>query len=818
MLLVCLTVSFAVQAQDKVYTAKEALQLVKEEKYVEAERAYAQLLQKYDREPRYNYYYGICLLQNNRDISHAVKRLKYAALKGVSRDTYYYLGRAYQLRCEFDEALKNYKRYLKYASGSDSRKEKAEVYIRECQTGKEASAKIYNLTVYGRDTTSLDQLLAHYHPVKDVGQVLRNKDFFESGLDPEGVLYLTERGDEVYFSMADAEDSGKNLYKMEKLLDGWGDSNSLDAINSEANDVHPFLQIDGATLYFASDRPGGLGGYDIYTTTYDAETKSFDEPVNMGIPFNSPKDDLLFVTDEFNGSAWFASNRETANDLWMVYHIKWDDSVVKNVVMDMNQVKLAVNMPLADDVSESRDVGVVNGNGDTLSDEEVSAGFSFMIADTIVYTDLSHFNNDEARAAFEKGLDMEHQKDSLSLLMGDKREAYARSHVETEQAKLVNEILSLEKEVYGLDGQIDNYFFTARRTELVTIRELVKSGQYQPPAQVKVERKDDLAVNGIFIPGDFTYYTNDEFAFRLGELDSMYQILFYEDEIRKLKHADSLYVWGNILTLEASRMLEQSSLQPETGPVISSPFKKKDSLAGDESPSESMVKKSRELKVTALKLYHKSLNDKYELYRDKIKEVVLGEPTTDFTFLEEPQGRANAYFRKANEYDMELMGFDLETYERAGAMKRSGVSEQEAALFAYLEYAQGAPEKAKTTAPKGKVQKTYQELHKGDEAVKSAAATGKKEEVKSAPNAIVYKIQIGVFRNEPNKAALNLIPAVSTISIPGKGLTKYYAGRYDSYKEAQQMIDSVRMAGFTGAFVVAFKGEKQINLSEELKK
>ncbi|MBI9062492.1 MAG: PD40 domain-containing protein [Marinilabiliaceae bacterium] len=818
MLLVCLTVSFAVQAQDKVYTAKEALQLVKEEKYVEAEQAYAQLLQKYDREPRYNYYYGICLLQNNKDIPHAVKRLKYAALKGVSRDTYYYLGRAYQLGCEFDEALKNFNRYMKYASGSDGRKEKAVVYMEECQAGKEASAKIYNLTVYRRDTTTLAQLLEHYHPVKDVGEVLRNKDFFESGLDPEGLLYLTERGDEVYFSMADDEDGGKNLYKMEKLLDGWGDSNSLDAVNSDANDVYPFLQIDGATLYFASDRPGGLGGYDIYTTTYDAETKSFDEPVNMGIPFNSPKDDLLFVTDEFNSSGWFASNRETANDQWMVYHIKWDDSVVKNVVMDMNQVKIAVNMPLADDVSENGGVGVANGNGDPFSEEEVSAAFSFMIADTIVYTEFSHFNNDEARAAFEQGLGMEHQKDSLSLLMGDKREAYARSNVETEQAKLVNEILALEKEVYGLDGQIENYFFTARRTEQGTIRELVKTGRYQPPVQVKVERKDDSAINGIFIPGDFTYYTNDEFTFRLGELDSMYQILFYEDEIRKLKHADSLYVWGNILTLEASKMLEQSSLQPETGPVISSPFKKKDSLAADESPSESMVKKSRELKVTALKLYHKSLNEKYELYRDKIKEVVLSEPTTDFTFLDEPQGRANAYFRKANEYDMELMGFDLEKYERAGAMKRSGVSEQEASLFAYLEYAKGTAEVVKKTAPKGKVQKTYQELHKGDEAVKSAAATTKRDKVKAASTAIVYKIQIGVFRNEPNKAALSLIPTVSTISIPEKGLTKYYAGRYDSYKEAQQMIDSVRKAGFTGAFVVAFKGDKQINLSEELKK
>jgi hypothetical protein len=42
-------------------------------------------------------------------------------------------------------------------------------------------------------------------------------------------------------------------------------------LNSSGSDFHPYLSADGRTIYFASDRPGGLGGADLYTSTRDAE-------------------------------------------------------------------------------------------------------------------------------------------------------------------------------------------------------------------------------------------------------------------------------------------------------------------------------------------------------------------------------------------------------------------------------------------------------------------------------------------------------------------------------------------------------------------
>jgi hypothetical protein len=49
----------------------------------------------------------------------------------------------------------------------------------------------------------------------------------------------------------------------------WGTPVNLGpGVNSASNDLHVSLSPDGLTLYFASDRPGGVGGYDLYQTEW----------------------------------------------------------------------------------------------------------------------------------------------------------------------------------------------------------------------------------------------------------------------------------------------------------------------------------------------------------------------------------------------------------------------------------------------------------------------------------------------------------------------------------------------------------------------
>ncbi|MCT4586346.1 MAG: hypothetical protein N4A71_00845 [Carboxylicivirga sp.] len=797
--------------ETKRYSAKEALAIFKEGDYVEAEQAYAYLLKSYDRQIKYNYYYGICLIQNNHDLSQAVKRLKYAALKGVSRDAYYYLGRAYQLTYQFEEAIKQYSRFLKYASASDIRNGKAELYRQECEFGMQHAAKIYHLEVYGRDTVDVQNVLSAYRPAKDVGKVTYNKDFFESGLDPNGILYLTERGDEVYFSMGKGEEP-KNLYKMEKLLDGWSESKALDGINSASNEVEPFVLIDGATIYFSSNREGGFGGYDLYRANYDAESKTFTEPVNLGIPFNSPKDDHLFVADEFNQVAWFASNRETNDSTLLVYTIKWDESVVKNFVNDFNEIKEEAALKIAEGSIWSDKEGGADANKNVVKKEKQ---FYFVVADTLEYSHPDHFKSDQARQLFTQGMTLQFQKDSLSHLMKEKRAAYARSNSETELSMLVNDILLLEKNVYGIDAKIERSFYQARLTEQNKIKELVAAGEYSAPTQVKVEKKSKINYKEVLIPEEYSFYTDEEFARELEELEKMYHKLFDAEDIKQLKRADSLFIWGNILNLESSKILENASEAGGEKENLINLIKRNDSL-DDSSPVQGEIEKAKELKMTALKLYHESLDIKQRMYSDKIHQTLMANSVADLSALEQLQSEGAEYFKEAGELVSEEMGFDILLYEKAGTIKRNGVKIQEKGLMEYSG-ATESNEKIEVESPKKTIPKTYQELQGGVEE-KEPAKVVENAFRKSTDESLVYKIQIGVFRNEPNKSSLAKIPAISKIAIPDRDLTKYFAGNYSTYAKAQEDLSIVRAAGFEGAFVVVFKDGKQINLTEELKK
>ncbi|MGB0430238.1 MAG: OmpA family protein [Bacteroidia bacterium] len=83
----------------------------------------------------------------------------------------------------------------------------------------------------------------------------------------------------------------------------------LRGINTISNEISPFLDSD-STLYFASDRKDGKGGYDIYYSrpTNESLTK-WSEPKNL-TAVNSEKFDAYFIKDQ-KGRAYFSSNRKS---------------------------------------------------------------------------------------------------------------------------------------------------------------------------------------------------------------------------------------------------------------------------------------------------------------------------------------------------------------------------------------------------------------------------------------------------------------------------------------------------------------------------
>ncbi|WP_439184079.1 hypothetical protein [Carboxylicivirga taeanensis] len=115
---------------------------------------------------------------------------------------------------------------------------------------------------------------------------------------------------------------GMDIYLCQKLPDGsWGPAKRLsDAINTPLNEESPFLSYDGQLLYFASEGHTSMGGYDIFKCEKDSNG-NWGQAINIGYPINTPGDDLFYFPTTDGQRVYFASERNEGfgrTDLYII--------------------------------------------------------------------------------------------------------------------------------------------------------------------------------------------------------------------------------------------------------------------------------------------------------------------------------------------------------------------------------------------------------------------------------------------------------------------------------------------------------------------
>ena len=80
-------------------------------------------------------------------------------------------------------------------------------------------------------------------------------------------------------------------------------------LNTAALEGCPFIAPDGKTLFMASNRPGGLGGIDIWVSTRTTTSGAWGRPVNAGAPVNSTDNDFCPTLAPDGHTFFFVSNR-----------------------------------------------------------------------------------------------------------------------------------------------------------------------------------------------------------------------------------------------------------------------------------------------------------------------------------------------------------------------------------------------------------------------------------------------------------------------------------------------------------------------------
>ncbi|MEO0041236.1 MAG: hypothetical protein RL329_684 [Bacteroidota bacterium] len=84
-------------------------------------------------------------------------------------------------------------------------------------------------------------------------------------------------------------------------------------VNSSADEVTPFYDLETEMLYFASNGKQSIGGLDIFKTK-NVGGKNWNAPENVGLPYNSAADDYYFIQNRAKTGGFFTSNRRFAGE------------------------------------------------------------------------------------------------------------------------------------------------------------------------------------------------------------------------------------------------------------------------------------------------------------------------------------------------------------------------------------------------------------------------------------------------------------------------------------------------------------------------
>jgi len=120
-------------------------------------------------------------------------------------------------------------------------------------------------------------------------------------------------GKTLFFTSDKSGVGGTDIFYSTLGKKGWSRARNLGApINTTANEGFPFMSSDGK-LFFCSKGHTSYGGFDIFVSEQD-QKGNWSQPINVGLPINSPADDISIYLSKDLTRGMFASSREGGDD------------------------------------------------------------------------------------------------------------------------------------------------------------------------------------------------------------------------------------------------------------------------------------------------------------------------------------------------------------------------------------------------------------------------------------------------------------------------------------------------------------------------
>ena len=181
----------------------------------------------------------------------------------------------------------------------------------------------------------------------DIYYSIRMGDVWSEAINPGAPLNtkhwetypsLSPTGDELYFASNRPGGVGKSdIWKSKVTILENGMLNFSEPVNlgpkvnSPEDELSPFIHADNHTLYYSSKGMKGLGGYDVFVT-YKDSLGEWSEPKNIGYPLNTCKDEIGFVVNAYGDKAYFSSDGQEKNGQGRdIYEVSLTDTNLRPV-------------------------------------------------------------------------------------------------------------------------------------------------------------------------------------------------------------------------------------------------------------------------------------------------------------------------------------------------------------------------------------------------------------------------------------------------------------------------------------------------------
>lgn len=358
---------------------------------------------------------------------------------------------------KFAEAARLLQRDIDAARSAGKSTTRLEADLRRANLGEDMLRGTEKIEFVDSFKVGRDEVLNHLHLSPESGKfvMMENEaDNFKIQPDILGKCgHINELNNRIIFSAMDSTAEVKNLYEAYSSGKAWTSATPLEGMQSSTADQDfPFMMPDGVTLYYAAQGSESLGGYDIFITRYNTETKQYLKAENIGMPFNSPANDYLLAIDETNNLGWLVTDRNQKADSVCIY-VFIPSSTREVYELKASNIKSITQVAQLHSIAETQ----TNAANVAAAKERLAKVLSrntvktstkarrYIINDQTVYTSLKQFRNSSACQLAQQADQLSDRIDDLEAKQDKLCRSYAqgkRTSQKDHTLKNINQSLS----------------------------------------------------------------------------------------------------------------------------------------------------------------------------------------------------------------------------------------------------------------------------------------------------------------------------------------------------------------------------------------